>query len=90
MSKILFLKVLASIVVGFALITACTPSYWNRNISVSHDSLKILKMSKQILTKELWQKEDVVFCKNSNKLTLFCALKKASIEVLGKYKHHQP
>jgi len=66
------------------------PYYMKRDILVTKVDLNILDKTDMILTKELWQKKDVIFCKDSQKLTLLCALEKASVYVLGKYNHRQP
>lgn len=68
----------------------------NRNVDLPFDSVdvQILKRANDILLSEsVWSKEDDRKCQDdiySNKYSLFCALYKASIDVVGEYDHRKP
>ena len=68
----------------------------NGNIDIPFDSvdIQILKRANNILLNEsVWSKEDDRKCQDdidSNKYSLFCALYKASIDIVGKYDHRKP
>ncbi len=67
------------------------PDYEKRTIRVSQVDLDILKRADSFLFDEnSWRKESVTNCSLSEKLDLYCALEKASIEIMGKYVHRQP
>lgn len=66
------------------------PDYEKRDIKVSQQDLEILKKVKEILSKrDAWSKDSVRVCQGSDKYSIYCALEKASKEVLGKYIHRQ-
>ncbi|MDB9795163.1 hypothetical protein OAB76_00785 [Flavobacteriaceae bacterium] len=66
------------------------------NLDLPFDSVdvQILKRANNILLSEsAWSKEDDRKCQDdidSNKYSLFCALYKASIDVVGEYDHRKP
>ncbi len=68
-----------------------TPDYEKRAITVSQIDLDILVKTNQLLNnKSLWDKGPIQACQKSVRLSLFCALKEASIEITGRYVHRQP
>lgn len=68
-----------------------TPDYEKRDIAVSKIDLNILIEANSILKSEdTWLKDSVRTCDESSKLNLYCALEKASVEIMGKYVHRQP
>lgn len=88
-------------VVFILLVSGCTktenglvfgmPDYEKRDIAVTNVDLDILIRADELLsTENLWEKGAVSRCGDSNKLSLYCALEKASINVTGKYVHRQP
>jgi len=68
----------------------------NGNLDLPFDSVdvQILKRANDILLSEfVWSKEDDRKCQDdidSNKYSLFCALYKASIDIVGEYDHRKP
>lgn len=67
------------------------PDYEKRDIRVSQVDLDILVKADELLPNEsVWRKERVSDCSLSIKLDLYCALEKASVDVVGKYAHRQP
>ena len=67
------------------------PDYEKRDIRVSQVDLGILTKADAMLSSEsTWRKDRASDCSQSEKLDLYCALEKASIEVMGKYVHRQP
>ena len=67
------------------------PDYEKRDIQVSQVDLDILNKASQLLSDErTWEKKHPSDCSKTEKLDLFCALEKASIDVIGKYVHRQP
>ncbi len=66
-------------------------AYEQRNQPVAKDDFLILKRADEILSdKTKWNRKDDRTCKPEDKVwSLFCALQKASIEVLGKYDHRR-
>ena len=67
-----------------------TPDYEKRDISVSDVDLLILRKADELLSSERqWDKSSVRKCSESYRLSLYCALEKASIEIMGKYVHRQ-
>lgn len=67
------------------------PDYEKRSVHVSQVDLEILNKADALLLDEsIWRKESVSECSLSKKLDLYCALEKASVEVMGKYIHRQP
>lgn len=68
-----------------------TPDYESRNIEVTSVDLSILKRADELLSEEIrWEKNSMRACRVSGKLNLYCALERASIEVMGKHVHRQP
>ena len=67
------------------------PAYEQRDQPVTKDDLLILKRTDEILSDETkWNRKDDRTCKPEDKTwSLFCALQKASVEVLGKYDHRR-
>ena len=70
---------------------ATSPEYEQRDRPVSEDDLKILRRAYEILDSESnWDRQDDRVChEEDTKWSLFCALQKASIEVLGEYQHRR-
>lgn len=66
--------------------------YWWYCPPVREVDLEVIKMTKKLLTDSInWHKDDDRKCENdieSNKWSLFCALKYASIKKTGEYNHH--
>jgi len=66
------------------------------DLNLVFDSLdvQILKRANDILSSEsVWSKEDDRKCQDdieSNKYSLFCALYKASVDIVGEYDHRKP
>ena len=67
------------------------PAYERRDQPVTKDDLLILKRADTILSNEKkWNRKDTRDCNPEDTVwSLFCALQKASIEVLGKYDHRR-
>jgi hypothetical protein len=67
------------------------PVYERRDQPVTKDDLLILKRADEILSDETkWNRKDDRTCRPEDKeWSLFCALEKATIEVLGKYDHRR-
>src|SRR5262245_27143199 len=92
MKKIL----LFTLLIGFSFLTVQAmaqdkPAYEQRDQPVTKDDLLILKRADEILSDETkWNRKDDRTCRPEDKVwSLFCALQKASIEVLGKYDHRR-
>jgi len=67
------------------------PNYEKRDIHVSQVDLDILNKADQLLSDEaVWERQHPSDCAKTEKLDLFCALEKASIDVMGIYVHRQP
>ena len=67
------------------------PDYEKRNIKVTQIDLDILRKTNALLKDAThWNKDASRICQESHSLSLYCALKKASMEVTGKYVHRQP
>lgn len=67
------------------------PSYEKKDIQVSQVDWDILNKANQLLSDEhVWKKQHPSDCTKTEKLDLFCALEKASVDVMGKYIHRQP
>ena len=66
----------------------------NRDLVFDSVDVLILKRANDILSSEsVWSKEDDRKCQNdieSNKYSLFCALYKASVDIVGEYDHRKP
>jgi hypothetical protein len=71
--------------------TQDNPAYEQRDQPVTKGDLLILKRADEILSDETkWNRKDDRTCKPEDKVwSLFCALQKASIEILGKYDHRR-
>ena len=67
------------------------PTYEQRDQPVTKDDLLILKRADEILSDESkWNRKDDRTCKPKDEAwSLFCALQKATIDVLGKYDHRR-
>ncbi len=67
------------------------PDYEKRNVEVTQVDLDILLSTDTLLKeKSSWSKEVIRVCKDPARLTLLCAMERASIEVNGQYIHRQP
>lgn len=67
------------------------PDYEKRDIRVSQVDLDILTKADAFLSNESrWRKGRASNCSQPEKLDLYCALERASVEVMGKYIHRQP
>ena len=67
------------------------PKWENKEQPVSKEDLQILLRAKEILSDQSqWNSDDDRVCnENDVKWSLFCALKKATIETLGEYIHRR-
>src|SRR5262245_45989024 len=67
------------------------PAYEQRDQPVTKEDLLILQRADKILSgEEVWNRKDTRVCKPEDKTwSLFCALQKASVEVLGSYDHRR-
>ncbi|SVD40425.1 uncharacterized protein METZ01_LOCUS393279, partial [marine metagenome] len=67
------------------------PEWENKEQPVSKEDLQILQRANEILSDESkWNSNDNRECnEDDTKWSLFCALKKATIETLGKYDHRR-
>ena len=67
------------------------PQWENKEQPVSQEDLQILLRAKEILSDESqWNNDDDRVCNDDDtKWSLFCALKKATIETLGEYDHRR-
>ena len=67
------------------------PKWEDKEQSVSNQDLQILQRAKEILSDESkWNSDDDRVCNDDDtKWSLFCALKKATIETLGEYDHRR-
>lgn len=78
---------------GPQLFTASTPELENRDIPVNKDDLRILTAANELLSDvSLWNRVDDRECADdeaSGKRSLFCALQRASIDVVGSYDHRR-
>ncbi|UFS63347.1 hypothetical protein LOH54_04260 [Sulfurimonas sp. HSL-3221] len=67
------------------------PDYERRDVRVSPVDLEILSRADTLLPNEsAWRKAPVSDCSQLEELDLYCALEKASVEVMGRYVHRQP
>jgi hypothetical protein len=73
--------------------TATSPETERRDQAVTLDDLRILTKAAELLKDEsVWNRADDRECKDdeaTGKRSLFCALQKACIDVLGKYDHRR-
>src|ERR1700730_1856372 len=62
-----------------------------RDQSVTEEDLQILKRADQILSSPaVWNRHDTRVCKPVDKTwSLFCAMERASLDVLGEYRHRE-
>lgn len=66
------------------------PYYMNRERQVTEQDLIILDRALELLeNQEDWNKQDDRLCFYEEKWSLFCALAKASVDVIGKYNHRR-
>tara|TARA_B100000315_G_C14495209_1_gene549593 strand:- start:52 stop:477 length:426 start_codon:yes stop_codon:yes gene_type:complete len=67
------------------------PEWENKEQPVSNEDLQILQRAREILSDESkWNSDDDRVCnEDDTKWSLFCALKKATIETLGEYDHRR-
>ncbi len=67
------------------------PKWEDKEQSVSNQDLQILQRAKEILSDESkWNNDDDRVCNDDDtKWSLFCALKKATIETIGEYDHRR-
>lgn len=83
------------LVIIFATLFGCAkpplPAYEDRGQPVSVKDLEILDKASALLANESdWNRKDTRECPpDSKSFSLFCALQKASIEVLGTYDHRR-
>ena len=74
-------------------ITATTPELERRDQPVTDDDLRILRRAEELLKDEsVWNRKDDRECKDdeaTGKRSLFCALQRACIDVLGAYDHRR-
>lgn len=74
-------------------LTPSTVDLEKRDLPVTEDDLRILNRADELLTDEsTWNRSDDRECEDdeaSGKRSLFCALQKASTDVLGKYDHRR-
>ena len=75
----------------FGCATTPIPAYEDRDQPVSQKDLEILDRASDLLANESeWNRKDTRECPPDAKtLSLFCALQKASVEVLGSYDHRR-
>jgi hypothetical protein len=73
--------------------TNTSPQQERRDQPVTGDDLRILARANELLKDEsVWNRNDDRVCdddERTGKRSLFCALQKACIEVLGKYEHRR-
>ena len=74
-------------------LTATSPELERRDQPVTNDDLRILLKTSELLSDEsVWNRKDDRECDDdeaTGKRSLFCALQKACIEVLGAYDHRR-
>ena len=96
-SSLSVMKPVISLVLALLLmvLSACAsepiPAYEEREQPVSSQDLEILDKADALLTSEsTWDRNDTRECiPNARKLSLFCALQKATIQTLGSYDHRR-
>jgi hypothetical protein len=68
-----------------------SPEAESRNQPVTAEDLRILQRADQILSSPaVWNRKDTRTCKPADRTwSLFCALEKASLDVLGEYRHRE-
>jgi hypothetical protein len=72
-------------------ITKSSDDLERRDQPVTEDDLRILQRADKILSSpSVWNRHDTRTCKPDDKVwSLFCAMEKASTEVLGEYNHRR-
>jgi len=74
-------------------LTSTSPQLEQRDLPVTSDDLRILEKADSLLKDEsVWNRRDDRECQDdeaTSKRSLFCALQKACIEVLGQYEHRR-
>jgi hypothetical protein len=72
-------------------ITKSSDDLERRDQPVTEDDLRILQRADKILSSpSVWNRHDTRICKPDDKVwSLFCAMEKASTEVLGEYNHRR-
>ena len=74
-------------------VTATSPELERRDQPVTYDDLRILLTAEELLKNEsVWNRKDDRECEDdeaTGKRSLFCALQKACIDVLGAYDHRR-
>ena len=66
------------------------PDYEKRDFSSSPNDLEILLRADSYLQAGVsWSQEEAVTCRDSERLSLYCALEAASMDVLGEYIHRK-
>jgi hypothetical protein len=74
-------------------LTATSPELEKRDQAVTADDLRILARASELLKDEsVWNRADDRVCKDDEamgKRSLFCALEKACVDVLGSYDHRR-
>ncbi len=67
------------------------PDYEKRDIEVSQVDLDILLRANELLSDEAeWTKDPIRDCQEFTKLSLYCTLVRASVEIAGDYVHRKP
>jgi hypothetical protein len=71
--------------------TETSPEVESRSQPVTGEDLRILQRADQILSSPaVWNRKDTRTCKPADRTwSLFCALEKASLDVLGAYRHRE-
>jgi len=71
--------------------TKTSPEAESRSQPVTSEDLRILQRADQILSSPaVWNRQDTRTCQPSDRTwSLFCALEKASLDVLGEYRHRE-
>ena len=71
--------------------TSTSDDLERRNQPVTEEDLRILKRADQILSSPaVWNRHDTRICKpEDHTWSLFCAMEKASLDILGQYQHRQ-
>lgn len=88
-TRLMFALALAVAAVGCA--STSRPAYEDRGQPVSLQDVEIIDHASALLAEEAdWNRQDTRECPpDATTLSLFCALHKASIEVLGTYDHRR-
>ena len=74
-------------------LTSTSPQLEQRDLPVTAEDLRILEKAESLLSDEsVWNRQDDRECQDdeaTGKRSLFCALQKACIDVLGQYDHRR-